>query len=243
MRPIARHTAPFAGLLVLVLACADAAGQSTGKVRVFCEPGGCAYVLDGKNRLSDREVTLMEGPHRFVFWAPERRMLDTTFMVLANTTRELKVQLRYSEEYIEYRRRADRHTRSDRWLRYGPPVVAVGAGAWAGISIKRAIDARKDLDALEDEYYTASYPAGLSDLKDDRIPAANKELRDARTMAYVSSGVFVASAAAAWYVRHKLRKGPPVFEDKEKLRFDGLVWIPGRDHGGAWMASLTLPIR
>lgn len=243
MRAIAHHTIIPCGLLAMLLASPPASAQSTGKVRVFCEPGGCAYVLDGKNRLSDREVTLMEGPHRFVFWAPERRMLDTTFTVLANTTRELKVQLRYSEEYIDFRRRADRFTRNDRWLRYGPPLVAVGAGAWAGISIKRAIDARKDLDALEDEYFTSSYPAGLSDLKDDRIPAANKELRDARTMAYVSSGVFVASAAAAWYVRQKLRKGPPIFEDKEKLRFDGLVWAPGRDRSGVWMASLTVPIR
>lgn len=219
--------------------------QSTGGVRVFCEPGGSSYVLDGQHRMADRELTLMEGPHRFVFWAPERRMLDTTFVVLAGTTRELRVQLRYSQEYIAFRHRADNYTRNSRWLRYGPPVVALGTGAWAGVSIKRAIDARKDLDALADEYAASSYPAGIHELKDERIPEANKELRDARTMAYISSGVFVASVATVWWTQRMLKRSTaPVFEDKEKVRFDGLVWVPSNSGGGGtWMAGLTLPIR
>lgn len=221
------------------------ASQSTGGVRVFCEPGGSSYILDGQHRMADRELTLMEGPHRFVFWAPERRMLDTTFMVLGGTMRELRVQLRYSQEYITFRRKADNYTRNSRWLRYGPPVVALGAGAWAGVSIKRAIDARKDLDALSDEYAASSYPAGIRELKDDRIPAANKELRDARAMAYISSGVFVASVATVWWTQRMLKRSTaPVFDDKEKVRFDGLVWVPSlQGDGGTWMAGLTLPIR
>lgn len=172
-------------------------------------------------------------------------MLDTTFMVLAGTTRELRVQLHYSAEYIAYRRRADHYTRNTRWLRYGPPVLALGAGAWAGASIKRAIDARKDLDALSDEYSASSYPAGIRELKGERIPEANKELRDARTMAYISSGVFVASVATVWWTQRMLKRSTaPVFEDKEKLRFDGLVWVPStHGGGGTWLAGLTLPIR
>lgn len=219
--------------------------QSTGGVRVFCEPGGSSYILDGQHRMADRELTLMEGPHRFVFWAPERRMLDTTFMVMGGTTRELRVQLRYSQEYITFRRKADNFTRNSRWLRHGPPVVALGAGAWAGVSIKKAVDARKDLDALSDEYAASSYPAGIRELKDDRIPAANKELRDARTMAYISTGVFVASVATVWWTQRVLKRSTaPVFDDKEKVRFDGLVWVPSlQGDGGTWMAGLTLPIR
>ena len=228
-----------------VLACPLAMAQSTGKLRIFCEPQGTSlYIVDGKHRLNDREITLMEGPHTFTFWAPERRMLDTTLMVVAGTTREAHVQLRYSEEYIAYRAEADRYTRNARWKQYGPPLVALGAGAWAGVSISRAINARKDLDALEEEYNTSAYPAGITELKDERIPEANTELRQARTMAYISSGVFVASAAVSYLVhRRSVTRTAPVFEDKEKLRFDGLVWAPGANGDGIWMAALTIPIR
>jgi len=225
-------------------ASASAHAQATGAVRIVCEAPGWSYMLDDRNRLSDREVTLMEGPHRFVFWAPERRMLDTTYMVLAGATRELRVQLRYSPEFIAFRQDADRFRRNERWARYGPPVVAVGAAAWAGVSIKRAIDARTDLDALEEEYSESSYPAGLRDLKESRIPAANRELRNARTMAFLSSGVFVATAAGTWYLRrHFARKGAPVFHDKEKLRFEGLAWAPVDGASGCWLAVLSLPLR
>lgn len=223
----------------------SAFGQSTGKLRILCEPvASSSYVVDGKHRLTDREITLMEGPHKLVFWAPERRMLDTTVMVVAGATKEVRAQLRYSEEYITYRAQADRYERNDRWMKYGTPLVAVGAGAWAGVSIVRAMDARKDLDALQDEYTTSADPEGLRDLKATRIPEANDELRKARTMAYVSSGVFVVSAGAVWYVQ-KLRRerAAPVFEDKERLRFDGLVWVPGTNGAGTWAMGLTMPIR
>ena len=218
--------------------------QTTGTLRVFCEPvGSCQYVLDGKHRMNDRELTLLDGPHRFVFWAPERRMLDTTFLVSGGSLREVNVQLRYSSEFIDYRQHAGSFVRNDRWMRYGTPVLAVGTGVWAGVSIVHAINARKDLDALGEEYINSSDPGGISDLKDERIPAANAALRTTRTMAYVSSGLFVASAGAWWYVQ-KIRRSrtSPVFEDKEKARFDGLVWVPNTN-GGTWAMGFTLPIR
>ncbi|MBL0128883.1 MAG: hypothetical protein IPP83_15820 [Flavobacteriales bacterium] len=221
------------------------AAQNTGKLRIFCEPAGsCSYIVDGKHRLTDREITLMEGPHTFVFWAPERRMHDTTLVVVAGATTEARVQLRYSEEYITYRHRADRFTRNDRWVQYGPPLITVSAGVWSGVSIARAMKARKDLDALSDEYNTSTYPAGIIELKNERIPDANKELRQARTMAYVSSGVFVASAAVSYLIHQRRRtRTAPIFEDKEKLRFDGLVWMPGANNAGTWAMGFTLPIR
>ena len=234
----------FAFALVWCAGAAQVRAQATGAVRVACDPPGCSYVLDGRNRMSDREVTLMEGPHRFVFWAPERRMLDTTYMVLAGATRELRVQLRYSPEFIAYRHEADRYRRNERWARYGPPVAVAGTAVWAGLSIKRVVEANDAVDALVQEYSASSYPAGLLDLRERRLPAALEERRDARTMAYVSSGVLVASAAAAiWIRRHVARKGAPVFEDKEKLRFESLSWMPARDGAGAWMAAFTLPLR
>lgn len=230
---------------VLALMGPAAMAQATGTLRVFCEPAGsCQYVLDGKHRMNDREITLLEGQHRLVFWAPERRMLDTTFMVLGGRLSEARIQLHYSQEFIEFSRQADRHRRRDRWLKYGTPVLTVGAGAWAGISIAQALKARKDLDALADDYTTLSDPGALTALKDQRIPEANDALRRTRTMAYVSSGVFVLSAGAYWYAQ-KMRRASkaPLFEDKEKVRFDSLVWVPCRGGNGTWMAALTIPMQ
>lgn len=229
----------------LALMGAGTMAQATGTLRVFCEPAGsCQYILDGKHRMNDREITLLEGRHRLVFWAPERRMLDTTFMVMAGQLSEARVQLHYSKEFIEFSRLSDRHRRRDRWLRYGTPVLTVGAGAWAGISIAQALKARKDLDALADDYTTLSDPGAITALKGQRIPDANDALRRTRTMACVSSGVFVLSAGAYWYAQ-KMRRASkaPLFEDKEKVRFDGLVWVPGLGGNGTWMAGLTIPVR
>ncbi|MBK7385010.1 MAG: hypothetical protein IPI81_16990 [Flavobacteriales bacterium] len=233
----------FAGCMVCL--ALTGAAQNTGKLRIFCEPAGsCSYIVDGKHRLTDREITLMEGPHTFVFWAPERRMHDTTLVVVAGTTTEARVQLRYSEEYITYRHRADRFTRNERWIQYGPPLVTLGAGAWSAMSITRALKARKDLDALADEYNTSTYPAGITALKNERIPDANIELRQARIAAFVSSGVFVATGAASYLIRrHRRTRIAPAFEDKEKVRFDGLVWVPGTHSAGTWAMGFTIPIR
>lgn len=236
---------------VIVLAWAHghmgtrAVAQSTGTLRILCEPAGsCEYLLDGRHRKKDRELSLMEGPHRFVFWAPERRVLDTTLMVMPNALREARIQLRYSEEFIAYNRKLRRFQRDDRWLRYGTPVLAAGAGAWFGVSLWRTVDAQRAVDDLAEAYRTSASPAGIAELKRTDIPEANRELRQARTMAFVSGGALALSGAALWYVRSvRSKRQPPVFEDKERARFEGLAWMPAHDGHGAWMASLTLPLR
>lgn len=225
-------------------ACANACAQATGTLRILCEPQGtCEYILDGKHRLRDRELTLFEGPHRLVFWAPERRMLDTTLMVAPNTTNEARIQLRYSEEFIAYNRRLRRHQRDDRWWRYGTPVLAVGAATWLGVSAWKAFDAQRDIDALEQAYGESDSPARIAEIKRVDIPDANQRLREARTLAWVSGGITVAAGAAWWYLRKmRANRQPPVFEDKEKARFEGLVWAPGPNGQGVWLAGLAIPL-
>ena len=237
--------------VLLVLTCAQvhmgtcAFAQLTGKLRLNCEPlGSCMYVVDGKHRMNDREITLMEGAHRFNFWAPERSILDTQIYVVPGITTQVDVQLHYSPEYISYRRKADNFRRNDVWMRYAPPVLAAGVGAWAVTSIVRYADASKRIDDLADEYVASGDPGAISDLKDRRMPDANSELRNAHTQMLVSSGLFVASAGAVLYLRHRLAtRQAPVFEDKERVRFDGLVWVPGRSDGGTWAMGLTIPIQ
>lgn len=171
-------------------------------------------------------------------------MLDTTVLVKPGALNELRVQLRYSEEFIAYNKKAQRFGRDDRWLRYGTPVLAVGAAAWFGISTWKAVDAQQTINDLETTYNESANPARIADLKGQEIPEANRKLRQARTIMAVSGGVLVASGAAWWYVKKvRAKRTPPVFEDKEKARFDGLVWMPDANGHGTWMAGMTIPLR
>ena len=220
-------------------------GQATGKLRLNVQPiGSTEYVVDGKYRLHDREITLEQGAHRFLFWAPERRILDTTLTVVPDRTTEIMLELRYSQEFIAHRRAAQRYTLMHRWGRIAPPVIATGLGAWAVASFVNYKQASDDLVDLNETYATLTVPNEINVLKDDRIPTAKDDFAKARTQFYVSSGLFVVSLGAVAYLRHvTAATQAPVFEDKEKVRFDGLVWAPAPNGGGTWAAALTIPIR
>ena len=63
-------------------------------------------------------------------------------------------------------------------------------------------------------------------------------------MAWVSGGLTAASGAAWWYLRKaRAERKPPVFEDKERARFEGLVWTPDANGQGLWLAGFTIPLR
>lgn len=220
-------------------------GQATGKLRLNVQPiGSTEYVVDGKYRLHDREITLDQGAHRFLFWAPERRILDTTLTVVPDQTTEIMLELRYSQEFIAHRRAAQRYTLLHRWGRIAPPVIAAGLGAWAVTSFVTYKQASDDLVELNDTYASLTVPNEIDVLKDDRIPTAKDDFAKARTQFYVSTGLFVVSLGAVAYLRHLTTAAQtPVFEDKEKVRFDGLVWAPAPHGGGTWAAALTIPIR
>lgn len=234
--------------LVLVWAqghpAAEALGQTTGELRFRFEPDrGMEYVLDGKYRLSDKELTLSEGIHRFTFWAPERLMKDTSFFVVGGRTTDALVRLLYSPEYVDHRRAVERFEREARLGRTLPPVLTGATGVWAAVAILRWGSAHRDLNDLADSYRTSADPGGIRRLKEEEIPGAQEDLRKARNGAYVATGAFVLSAAATVYLRRKLAaRTPPVFEDKERIRFDGLVSVP-TERGHAWGATFSLPLR
>ncbi|MFN6176260.1 MAG: hypothetical protein ACK46G_01850 [Flavobacteriales bacterium] len=217
--------------------------QSTGRLRLIMEPAGQTdYVLDGQFRMRDREVSLMEGPHRFVFWAPERRMLDTVLTVVAGGTSDVRISLRYSEEYIQWRKQAEQYETQRRWGLYAPPVIAAGAAAWMVVSYMNYSQAHRELDDLEEAYAASTDPGEISSIKSEDIPAAKDDFAKARTQTIVASSLFVVSTGATWYLRRKLSsRTAPVFEDKERTRFEGLVWVPGGT-GGTWMAGLSIPL-
>jgi hypothetical protein len=235
-------------ILILFLICTQALtdlhAQSTGQLRFRFEPDrGMQYVLDGKYRLGDRELTLEEGRHTFTFWAPERLMMDTAFTVEPGITKDVLVRLRYSQEYVDHRRALERYASQQRIGRIWLPAATIGAGAWSTVAWIQLAKAYSTLLDLEDSYTTLADPDRIEALKTTDLPNAQSDLRNSRTHAYVATGVFAVSAAATVLLRKKLAaRSEPVFQDSERIRFEGLVWHPGMQRG-TWAAALSIPIR
>jgi hypothetical protein len=217
--------------------------QTTGEVRVLSIPENVSYVLDGKYRMADRQLTLTEGDHRFVFWAPEYAMLDTTIFVMGNFSYTLNVRLDRTIDFINYRNAVERYEANRRLGRWLPPVISVGLGAWAAVSTIRFSKAHEDLKDLQVRYTKLADPRAIEILKTEEIPAAKQDFNSARTQTFISSGLFIASIGAIAYIRSRqARSTPPVFEDRERVRFEGLVWVPG-PAGGTWASGITIPLR
>jgi hypothetical protein len=235
---------------VFMLTCAHVhmsnglSAQTTGQVRINIVPDvGLQYVLDGKYRMNQREITLSEGDHRFVFWAPEHAMLDTTIFVMGNFTYNLNIKLRRTAEFVEYRSALERYEQKQRLGKWLPPLVAGGFAAWTVVNTIRLIKEDKELRDLSSTYSELADPAAIRRLKYEDIPAAKDDLRSIRTQTYISSGLLVASIGAIAYIRHRQNRSvAPTYQDNERIRFEGLVWIPG-PAGGTWASALTIPLR
>lgn len=230
-------------VIAVMLIGATCAAQRTGRLLLDMAPSGATtYVLDGKYRMSDRQLELMEGPHRFVFWAPERRMLDTTITVVGGGQVEVKVELRYSEEYVAWRKREDRARLDRAWARYAPPLLMAGSAAFAVASYVKHQQAYDDLQELVTEYSSSVDPRRIAIIKGEALPSSKEQLRDTRTSMIVSGGVLAASSVALVYFRHRAKeRASEPFEDKERIRFEGLVWDQA-PNGAVWGAQFTIPL-
>jgi hypothetical protein len=232
-------------LLVLSMLCPSLLAQTVGKLRLMIDPGaGFEFVLDHKYRMQQREVELGTGPHHFTFWAPERSMVDTTLIVLENQTREALVRLPFSPEYRAYQEEL-RQEKKKLWLEVALPTAAtLGAGILTYSTFKQYRDAHDQLSEDEDAYRLGADPRQLADLKSEVIPRHKSEFTDKRGLFFASVGILTAVAAGSAYmiIRHA-KKPAPQFHDREKVKFDGLVWAPSGNDGGMWLAGLHLDLR
>ncbi|HMQ74946.1 MAG TPA: hypothetical protein PKE21_00680 [Flavobacteriales bacterium] len=222
-----------------------AIAQTTGQLRLVVDPGhDFQVILDGAHRMQERVLDLPEGNHRLQLWAPTRRIVDTTVYVRAGSSRELVVRLPYSAEFIEYQYALGRFRKRE-WLSKALPSVATaGALGWATASYVAYSKAGQQLRNDKNLYNTSADPGEIAELKNDRIPAHQDDFRRSKVMLGVSTGVFaVAAAYTIWSYRRADRTPLPLFDDREKVRFDGLVWLPGPDGRGVWAAGLTIPLR
>lgn len=232
-----RSAFSLVGCCLLLLGSA----QSTGTLRMLVDPGNdFSFIVDKKHRMQQREITLTEGLHDLTIWAPTRKMMDTAVFVIANRTSDLVVRLPYSQEYVTYRAELGRYQTKKRWSRSAPLFALAGGFIWTGIAIGKYGKAKDELEADRKDYDINVDPTAINTLKNGTIPEHNDDLKQARTNLYAASAFTALSTAATYYIARRTAKWDrPVFEDKEKVRFDGLAWLPD-DRGGVFMAGLTI---
>jgi hypothetical protein len=123
-----------------------------------------------------------------------------------------------------------------------PAAGTVASGIWALAARKKHNDAYDEYIALRDSYGTLNAPEAITNVKEDALPRAAEEVDRTRRQLILALSVGTASALATVY--GFLRKGRTVapFHDQEKVKFDGLVWLPDTD-GGSLHMGLTWMIR
>ncbi len=214
--------------------------QTSGKLRLQIEPAATfTYRLDHQFTMDQREVELLEGPHHFSFWAPQRRIVDTTLTVVGGQTKEFQLRLPFSTDYLIYQRELRRYRSEKQLSRIVPSVITGGAILSTALSYAKLKKAHDQLERDRKEYDEQGAPYRITVLKEQTIPADKEAFRKAKVQLGVSAGIMLLSAGITAYVFQKSGKVQrPEFIDREKLRFEGLSWVPGLD-GGIWQGGLT----
>lgn len=233
--------------LLLVGGALDSFAQDSVEVQMLVQPWHqVEYILNGNERLKTVDVPAVRlpvGDHRLIFWAPNCGILDTVLHVVSGPAMELRKVLKPTPAYLAYQR-SSRQV----WIRKAlwkgvPGLFTIGFGIKA-LSDHQAHDqAFDDLHELRDSYSTLSSPNDIQALKQVAIPAAQDELE--RTRKHLTTSLVLCGVGALATVYGFIRAGKlkyPAYEDKEKIRFDGLAWVPVGD-GGMYLAGISIPIR
>ena len=245
MRAVGAHGGVRALLLaIIVLACGQGVqAQAKGEVRLVVQPQqGLQYILDGRERLSNPGVMLPPGQHRFVFWAPNRGIVDTTLNVIADSVITFRKVLPVPLEYRAHARTLQRNGYKRTAYR-GVPVLFTAASAVLAVSAnKKRKDADEALRAVEERYGTERNPAAIEGLKTSEIPARQTDLDQAhrRTMLWTGATVLGAAATVLGFIK-AARIQDPVYEDQQKMRFDAMAW--SETDGFGLYATLRIPLR
>ncbi|MBS1546846.1 MAG: hypothetical protein JST38_18200 [Bacteroidetes bacterium] len=222
----------------LIASCGVLMAQSAGTLYLKIDPANFMYQLDHKFTLQKGEVELLEGPHHFSFWAPQRKVVDTTLTIPSGTS-AFTLRLPYSTEYLVYQRDMERYRKDMRVMRLVPAVVTSGALVYTAFKYANMKKAHDRLDDDRAAYDDASSPHGITVLKTQTMPAHKEEFDKARNGFMVAAGITALFAGTTAYLYWRSgQRAKPEFIDKEKLRFDGLSWMPGPD-GGTWQGGLT----
>jgi hypothetical protein len=215
--------------------------QQTGDLRFVIDPGhDFEFVVDKAYRLQQRQITLTEGLHHFSLWAPTRSIVDTSVFVVAGHTSDLVMKLPLSPEFVAYRHDLAKYQTRKRWTIAAPLLALAGSLTWTGIAYGKYARAKDALDTDRENYAINVDPAAIQTMKNSTIPLHNKEMQQARTRFFAASGLSVVSAVATYLIARRTSQWEvPRFQDQQKVKFDGLVWVPD-PHGDLWMTGLTI---
>lgn len=228
-------------MLALLIGFAGASmAQSSGKLRLQIDPASSySYKLDHQFTMQQPDLELLEGPHHFSFWAPQRKMVDTTITIVGNELRTLQLRLPFSTEYLVYQRDMKAYSKDMRTMRLIPATATGVSLVYAAVKYGQMKKAHDRLDDDRAAYDEANAPHAITVLKDETIPADRDAFTKARTNFQVAAGITVLFAGATAYLyMRSAKRAKPEFLDKEKVRFDGLGWMPG-ENGGNWTGGLT----
>ena len=207
---------------------------------MLIDPGDSyEFIVDHQFRMQQREVELLSGPHHFSFWAPQRMIVDTTLTVEGGRTKSVVLHLPYSKEYLVYQRDQQHYQRTMRKYRMIPVLVTAGAAIYTVLSYGKAKKAHDQLDEDRVAYDENRSPYRIGVLKARTIPEHKDDFKKANTRFIAAAGVTALFAGATVYLYRISGKIPgPQYIDNEKLRFDGLSWMPD-EHGGTWSGGIT----
>jgi hypothetical protein len=227
-------------LTLMLVAHGMVRAQSTGKLRMLIDPGDSyEFIVDHEFRMQQREVELATGPHHFSFWAPERMVVDTTLVVEEGRTKSVVLHLPYSQVFMVYQRDLQHYQQYMKVHRLLPAVITGGAALFTVLSYVKVKKAHEQLDEDRDKYDDNGSPYRIGILKNQIIPDHKDDFKKAQTRYEVAAGVTALFACTTIYLFHRSGKLPmPQFIDSEKVRFDGLSWMPG-PQGGTWAGGLT----
>ena len=214
--------------------------QSSGKLRLQIDPASSfSYKLDHQFTMRQPELELLEGPHHFSFWAPQRRVVDTTITITGGERKVFELYLPFSTEYLVYQRDMKNYGKAMRIQRMIPAAATGASLVYTAIKFGQMKKAHDRYDEDRAAYDEADAPHAITVLKDETIPAHRDAFTKARTNFQVAAGITVLFAGATAYLyMRSAKRAKPVFIDKEKVRFDGLSWMPG-NNGGQWTGGLT----
>gem|GEM_PF-644625 len=219
---------------------------NSATIKLFVQPFyDVEYIYNDTVRLKESAVHVVRlpaGDHRFFFWAPNCSILDTTLHVKFDEDMEFHKVLKRTPEFLACER-VRSHIRLQRSLWRGVPLLfTMGFGIKAFYDHKAHDQAYDDLHALQDSYSTLHVPSAIKALKETTIPAAQDELDATRRRFIISATLCGVGALATVY--GCIRAGKlkyPEYEDKEKVRFEGLAWIPA-GNGGMYLAQIGVPL-
>src|SRR5690606_21069114 len=181
--------------------------------------------------------------HRFVFWAPNHSLLDTLLHVKAGPSMELRKVLKPTPEYLAHRRVHNRVFLKKSAWRGVPLLLTLGCGLKVWGDHRAHDQAWDDLRVLQARYAVFASPQQIQRTKQIDLPAAQAQLDQTRQDLQVSlalCGVGVLASVYGFMRAGKLEY--PTYEDRERIRFEGLAWLPMHE-GGMYVAGMSMPIR